>query len=370
MKRIKGNSLVWNNLSASIPEGVDMNTYNAGGLISMNINALRTNGFNQWDEQWEVGTISGRTGENSESTNNIRSANFIRILPNTTYYFKCPLSTFITVICYDDNKQYIKAMFWGEYGNKTITTPTNASYIKIATHSNYGPTYNNDICINLSHSGVRDGEYEPYKEFTHDLSWIKRHFPNGMKSAGSVYDEINEHEVIQRIGEVDLGSLDWENSSQSNYTSAFRAPLTGAVDNQVTSQYTLVSDSYFTSTWVPDSLPNSINIYNGYIGINDPRYSDVASFKEAMKGLIINYALVEPIVTPMPARAINLNYPVWDWGTERAVSDVPSAPFRADIIYGFNAVDTIRTNKLDIANILRRLAELEAKLAPETINEE
>jgi hypothetical protein len=125
-----------------------------------------------------------------------------------------------------------------------------------------------------------------------------------MKSVGVVFDEMNEHEAVQRVGQ--------------------RAYSEGDNDN-------------------PAVMTDGVNTV---------------------------YPLDKPILTPMPARAINLNYPVWDWGTERAVSDVPSAPFRADIIYGFNAVDTIRTNKLNIEDILRRLAELEAKTVVEQSVEE
>ena len=45
--------------------------------------------------------------------------------------------------------------------------------------SAYGTTYNNDICINIHWDGERDGEYEPYKSTTYDLSGshlVKRNY--------------------------------------------------------------------------------------------------------------------------------------------------------------------------------------------------
>ena len=285
---------------ARIPEGVDINAYNKGELISLTAESIKTTGLNQWDEQWVNGYINVNNGNLAAHDVRIASANFCSCLPNTEYYFKSQGR--INVLFYDDFRNYIGYLHFSNNGKRT--TPKNARFFKINTYEEYGPTYNNDICINLSHSGVRDGQYEPYEEHTIDLPEIARYFSDGMKSVGGVFDEINEHEAVQRVGQ--------------------RAYAEGDKDN-------------------PAVMTDGVNTI---------------------------YLLDTPIVTPMPARAINLNYPVWDWGTERAVSDVPSAPFRADIIYGFNAVDTIRTNKLNIEDILRRLAELEAKAVTEQNVEE
>ena len=61
-------------------------SYNQGSLLSFNGNGIKTVGFNQWDEEWEVGTLDESTGENRVSTGSIRSVNYIQVLPDTTYY--------------------------------------------------------------------------------------------------------------------------------------------------------------------------------------------------------------------------------------------------------------------------------------------
>lgn len=232
--------------------------YNEGVLRSVNVESIVTNGFNQFN------------GEYAE------------VLPNNTYYL---------------GGGYASIGFAEELGGTTeeivlaedkLYTPSTKGYI-YASGAN--------ININLSHSGVRDGEYEPYEERVHELPEIARYFPEGMRSAGSVYDEITESEVIQRVG--------------------VRAYEEGDDDNS-------------------EVMTDGINTV---------------------------YPLAEPIVTPIPTRAINLNYAVWDWGTEKVVSSKLSAPFRADIVYGFNAVDTIRTNKIGIEALLARVVALEAKVA-------
>jgi hypothetical protein len=296
-----------------IPMGIDLYAYNECKLLSVNVESIVTNGFNQWDEQWELGNFDGLTGAELSATNRIRNKNYIPVVGGYSYHFTCLSGDEMGVFAYDENMKYIGVYNNGMWRPKessdnvthqTITLPLNCYYIRFRIIPSYGKTYNNDICINLSHSGVRDGEYEPYEEHTQGLPEIARYFPDGMKSVGVVFDEMNEHEAVQRVGQ--------------------RAYSEGDNDN-------------------PAVMTDGVNTV---------------------------YPLDKPIVTPMPARAINLNYPVWDWGTERAVSDAPSAPFRADIIYGFNAVDTIRTNKLNIEDILRRLAELEAKAVVEQSVEE
>lgn len=82
----------------------------------------------------------------------------------------------------------------GELKEITITgnrlyTPSENGYI-YATGSG--------ICINLSHSGVRNGEYESYEKNTLLLPEIAKYFPNGMHGIGDVYDEINQKWAIQR----------------------------------------------------------------------------------------------------------------------------------------------------------------------------
>lgn len=77
-----------------------------------------------------------------------------------------------------------------------ITIPENRLY----TPSENGYIYatGSDICINLSYSGVRNGEYEPYEKNTLLLPEIAKYFPDGMHSIGDVYDEINQKWAIQR----------------------------------------------------------------------------------------------------------------------------------------------------------------------------
>ena len=178
--------------------------YDTGRLLSFNGTGLKTVGFNQWDEEWEVGRISW-AGQNYDDSNKIRSKNYISCMSNTVYYVSAPYN--IQLFFYDVDKQLIKYAD-SSLKNTTFTTPSGCCYMRFYVYDNaYGTTYKNDICINVSDTS-RNGEYEPYVTHTTELP-ISTFFPTGMKSAGTVYDELLPDKAITRIGAVDLGTLTW-----------------------------------------------------------------------------------------------------------------------------------------------------------------
>lgn len=275
----------------------DYYDYNAGELVSMTSNGLFANGFNQWDEQWEVGSISITNGTNLPSNIRIRSKNYNLAIPNAMYYFRVSGLEYRLILWYDAEYNFIKYSYYG--GISTVTaSPPNAMYFKILLYDSYGTTYKNDICINLSHTGVRNGEYEPYWDVTKDLSIIQKYFPNGMRSAGSIYDEISFDEstqkwvAIQRVGERGFTDGDSEDTS-------------------------VITD-----------------------------------------GTNTHYALAEPIITTIE-EPIDLSYKVGDFGIEKILSDSFSAPFKADIIYQFNATDRVRENSMNISKLSKKQILLE-----------
>lgn len=274
---------------ARIPKGVDMNAYNEGELISMKTEAIKTVGFNQWDEQWEIGRINQTTGATEPKDNSIRCKNYIPVIPNTKYYVHRGSSGKEYFIFYDRDYNYIGNKYVGD----NFITPANCAYIKFRFNSAYGTVYKRDICINIWHSGYKNGTYEPYETFTRELGVIGKYFPGGMRKAGDVFDSIEWDgdkliwKAVQRVGERAYASGDETNSAVTT---------------------------------------------------------------DKVKTL---YALTNPIVTEI-AEGLNFDYKVWDFGTEEALSSVISAPFSADIIYGFNAVDNIRT-------LLERVRVLESK---------
>ena len=339
---------------ARIPSGIDIHAYNEGEIIPMRTEAIKTVGFNAWDEQWEVGALSGNDGTLVDNSGAIRSSGFIQVVAGSVYNIQCP--TQVILCAYDDKYQYIEWLLWG--GNTSqFTIPHNCKYIKFCTYGNiYGNTYNHDICVNLSHTGIENGKYKPYTPFTRELPIIKKYFPNGMRSAGTAFDSIEwdstkqKWVAVQRIGEVDLGSLKW-----SYGYGIFTGEGTNAAPglNVLCTRY---------ASGYNDKNIRAHSEWDGYIFVYDSSYSDPATFKASVQGVMLYYELAEPIVTEIESIP-ELDYLVWDFGTEEALSSVPSAPFSADIIYQFNAVDRIRENTLRVQQLENIIAQMQAQIA-------
>lgn len=153
-----------------MPVGVDINAYNEGELIDGHYSALRSTAFNQYNGRYAK-VLAGVT---YHVTGDIASIGFSTEEGGTTEN--------ITL----DNGKY---------------TPTQNGYIYAS---------GDNICIHLCWSEYAHMEdmYEEYKPFVRDLSWIKKYFPNGMRSAGNVRDEIRYNateerwEAVQRVDRV------------------------------------------------------------------------------------------------------------------------------------------------------------------------
>ena len=358
------------------PIVADEYAYNEGEVIHMNTEGIKSVGDNAWDEEWELGRLNTDTGQPNPGNNGIHSKNYNKVLPNEAYY--CGYNvTPIFAMFYDAEYNLIQQVSGSNHfiniRNRQFTTPANAVYMKFYVVDI--TTYNHDIMITLVHSGWKqdtDAGYQPYWQDTLPLPIIRKYFPQGMKSAGNAHDEIRfnkasgKWEAVRRIGSVDLGSLEWQIGNYNGYSAFYSHSnaLNGLWADGIfylCAKYQPAEHRIYT-----EGLDKSIAFNNGYYGnpaikdeivIRDSSYPDVATFKAAMQGVILYYELAEPIVTEI-TDSFRDYYNVADFGTEQAISNIPSAPFSADIIYQFNAVDMIRENYNEIERIKAALAKV------------
>ena len=166
-----------------------------------------------------------------------------------------------------------------------------------------------------------------------NIGW-KAQFPQGLRSAGSVYDEINETKAIKRVESVDLGTLNYtrvESSTSGVYffvTDINSIPIK-AVNSQVGN---LVCVPFTTDTayniYLGRANDKSIGAWDGSgVRIRDDSYTDATSFKNAMQGVILNYELATPVETDI---TFDYSYDIVNGGTESVNSSVPII---ADILY-------------------------------------
>lgn len=323
--------------------------YDAGSLLSVNMEGIETTGFNQWDEEWESGQYKSTDGAPTANSNKVRSKNPIPVFPSTEYYVKCPTST--TLYWYDAAGVYLGYVSMGV--NATATTPANAHYMQFSVGSSSSPVTSitaGDVCINLHWSGRRDGEYEPYWSAQREIA-AATYFPDGMRSAGTVRDELRADAAVTRVGVVDLGTLTWTTTTATG--GVYRMSSTG-ISGQIkppesnNTPANIRCTKYDTLTTSQTSTPLegvSLSTY-GNIVIYDPDYnqqSSVADFKAAMSGVLLFYELATPTTQTIDP-PLNLSYKVDDWGTERVM--VPtgemSAPPVMEVAYGLNVVDFVR----------------------------
>lgn len=358
--------------------GIDMNAYNEGQVIHCNTESIKSVGDNAWDKQWESGHIDYHTGVNTPDSGRLRTKGYIRVLPNEEYHLSLPTASYpsdLVVICYDENKAFVQHIGGGS-ANKTFRIPTNCHYIRFTWD---GTQYANNIMLSLVHSGWKqdtDAGYQPYWQDTLPLPIINKYFPDGMKKAGSAHDEIRFNKASGKweyskgkIKSVDMGDMTWGYNNSAGNERLFTLSLADVmqVPNTVTKGClltTLYSVASFNDIF-SHSSDRLIGLHpNGQLIVYDSAYTDAASFKADMQGVILYYESKDWEWVELDAEDQHFRdyYQVADFGTEMSQSDVSSAAFSADIIYQFNAVDMIREHEMEINELQSIIATMQAQL--------
>ena len=189
--------------------------YTPGTLISNDAEAVETIGVNQWDEEWENGIYSSATGGKSSQSGFYRSANYVPVFPSTEYYYKAAIAN-TRILFYGDNYEYLGSD--NTIANREFTTPANCRYITFY----WQIASSNDVCINLSNPAI-NGQYFPYwkRGLQLGLNSFKVKDGNGniititggLKSAGSVRDEIVGNKYIRYVATRAYQSGDENNST-------------------------------------------------------------------------------------------------------------------------------------------------------------
>lgn len=305
--------------------------YNSGSLLNLNADSIKSVGFNAYN------------GE------------YAQVLGGMQYYLGGNFSSIVFKENLEDEGENV------EIPSDNLYTPTTNGYL-FAEGSN--------ICINLSHSGYRNGEYEVYKESIVNLP-IEKYFPDGMKSAGSVRDEIvwdesiEKYKAIQRIGSVDMGTLNWSKHSNSGIFGVHfyegSDEIFKANNNIICQDYLLVKNQQGLLN-TDKSIINAHLYYRGLNVRDDEAWNSMtaAEFKTSLSGKYLYYKLKTPIETIIEDFDL-IDYEVSDFGTEEiiAIADEPTTPIVADIQYGFNAVDEIRNHRFAINGLKRKVSDID-----------
>ena len=348
-----------------------------GEIINNEVSAYETVGFNQFDEstlqngKWR----DPGTGAESDIATRRRSDEYFPCFPSTNYFLQTDNvsgGNFIVCVCwYDADKNYIS----GSNGNNTlVTSPANARFFRVSSAELTG-----HICINLSWSGYRNGEYEAYWKKSLNVALKKLYgklngegsmvqiFPNGGRSAGSVFDSVDltKKEADVRLASVDLGSCETFNAEAAPLVSVADLANTIKATSSNTDVANILCSKYsISSREGVNTLGNSISVnVGGYVVLNDSGITSMMTTAQ-IQAYLSGVELVYELATPLHYTDVKISndggqtfedvpiiQTVADFGTEYAApteevdaNGVPkSAPFRAVIKYADDFTRKLQT---------------------------
>ena len=280
--------------------------HDAGSLKNVNVEKIESFTANLWDEEWEKG-IYDSSGVKDASENAIRSKNYIRVIPNTTYYVYCGTryTNSLIIRMYDKDKNFIGTEL---KRNNILTISNNCCYITFCTFAiDNITTYNHDISI---YKGSTNLGYIPYKKLgSLTLPNIDLRGVNDIQDTLEFVEQENgtyNLEHTKYIDRVDLGTPNWGYGNESKLFLASKPNNMKGVESNITVFNGLCS--IYTVTSVNNArfeLNPTINmvIACGYLtsanqlAVRNDNYTDPAAFKTAMSGVPLDYELSTPVKT-------------------------------------------------------------------------
>ena len=246
------------------------------------------------------------------------------------------------------------------------------------------PSTPDEFAKRLGYSSINDVPYIPYNEgeivssFAEGIKttdtegkvserkWsetLKKYFPDGLKSAGSAFDEIAPTKAVKRTHLVRLSGLSWSYNAERQWFKANlpqekkAKPLPNnqtAWANVTYQDYTPIS--YGTAFYnVVQSLGYdkcfALGNDSELVIIDSSFNGDLSLFKKSVDNKSIIYEAKD--IEETTYDELNLTEQVAEGGTEEAIitEGKTSTPLRADIVYPIDAYNTIKANKTNIGTL-------------------
>ena len=265
--------------------------------------------------------------------------------------------------------------------NDCIITLENVQLIDLTQMFGSGnePTTPDDFAKRLGYDSIDDVPYIPYNEgetvssFAEGIKttdtegkvserkWsetLKKYFPDGLKSAGSVYDEITPTKAVKRVKYMRFtGAIaeSWNLQSVNehgianfliNIPNLARKENQGFICNWGMRQSSLIanttSEGYFPQTNLAC-----------FFRIQSSKAANVQNFRAFLANNPIDICYELNMPEEITYDELNLTEQVAEGGTEEAIitEGKTSTPLRADIVYPIDAYNTIKANKANIGTL-------------------
>lgn len=246
------------------------------------------------------------------------------------------------------------------------------------------PATPDDFAKRLGYDSIDDVPYIPYNEgeivssFAEGIKttdtegkvserkWsetLKKYFPDGLKSAGSAYDEITPTKAVKRTHSVKLSELSWlyDTTYQWFYTSLPKNKAAKPLPTHQTTWKNVICQDY-------KPIPFGTAFYNAkdnlgfdkcfalgtdvkMVVIDSSLKGDVSLLMKFIDNKLIIYEAKD--AEEITYDELNLTEQVAEGGTEEAIitEGKTSTPLRADIVYPIDAYNTIKANKANIGTL-------------------
>ena len=139
--------------------------------------------------------------------------------------------------------------------------------------------------LNLEQDGLKSYEAMDLKM----LGWtVPSEFP--------IQNEVSGNQFIQKVGRVDLGELAWSYTTNPNRFLYYLANIKSCDVMSIAN--VIVTDKLSVTTFndvYSHASDNILGVSGQNIGVYASSYTDVESFKNAMKGVYLYYELATPI---------------------------------------------------------------------------
>ena len=244
------------------------------GIGSVKMPVLTTTGKNLFNSALELGKI-GIYGGNENATDRVRTVEYTKLSPNTTYSINSGISKINRLALYDDSKTFVRIISTVSNGY-SFTTNNNEVYCRFDIQA----SALNDEKIQIEEGSVAT-EYELYKSTT-----VTCNEEVELRGIGDVKDELDllTGELTQRVAKIVLDGS--EESIFLDTTKEITRVFKIVIDNSL---FLIGYDTIFIS----DSLPNGgsgdvekfvANIFSSsstiYVALNKTKASTIPEFRE------------------------------------------------------------------------------------------